>query len=135
MTLMGLSISTGVGADIMMAFFDISYLYPEGSGIGGGDGGYNMYQSIITAKPLRNGEVPVDPAQLGFYDNGDTDVGITINRLEGEISSSLDFYVKNLFNISDSYFRGEFGIGVFDSSGKLVLTSDSPHYPIGGMGL
>lgn len=106
-------------------FFDISYLYPEGSGIGGGDGGYNMYQSIITAKPLRNGEVPVDPAQLGFYDNGDTDVGITINRLEGEISSSLDFYVKNLFNISDSYFRGEFGIGVFDSSGKLVLTSDS----------
>lgn len=106
-------------------FFDISYLYPDWSGIGGGDGGYNMYQTVITAKPLRNGEEPVDQDQLGFYDNGDSDVGITNNWLEGEIGSSLDFYVKNLFNISDSYFRGEFAIGVFDSGGKIVLTSDS----------
>ena len=108
-------------------FFDVSYLYPDGIGIGGGEGGYNLKQSIITVIPLKNGETPAAPVSLGFYNNGDSDIGISSSPAEGSLGY-VSFYVKSLQNQSDVPFGGEFALGIFDEADNLVATSTVKDY-------
>lgn len=104
-------------------FFDVSYLYPDGIGIGGGEGGYNLNQSIITVSPLKNGEKPYEPISLGFYNTSDLDVGISSSPAEGALGY-VSFYVKSLQNQSDVPFSGDFALGIFNLEGEMVATSE-----------
>lgn len=104
-------------------FFDVSYLYPDGIGIGGGEDGYNLNQSIITVSPLKNGEKPYEPISLGFYNTSDLDVGISSSPAEGALGY-VSFYVKSLQNQSDVPFSGDFALGIFNLEGEMVATSE-----------
>lgn len=104
-------------------FFDVSYLYPDGIGIGGGEDGYNLNQSIITLSPLKNGEKPYEPISLGFYNTSDLDVGISSSPAEGALGY-VSFYVKSLQNQSDVPFSGDFALGIFNLEGEMVATSE-----------
>jgi|GEM_PF-2401198 len=112
-------------------YFNISDMNPDGLGTGGGAGSYNWLQGIVTAIPLRNGETPDSSVKLSYYDNGDSDVGLTVSPDTGSTASGISVYVKNLSNDSHTDFIGDVAVAIFGPEGDMKATSSPRQFKAG----
>ena len=103
-------------------YFDMCYMDPGGSGIGGGTGGYNRFQSVIAGiKPLATGEeggekVPAVLTATGFSLLSDS--RIPKNTPKGHFVIGI----KTVENLTDATENETYywGLAVIDKSGNIV---------------
>lgn len=100
-------------------YFKVSVLTPEGQGIGGYSGGYNLFQSATVGmmKPDASVEIPrYCPL------NGKSVMVSTATISQGE---SFKFRINSLYNNDFRHFDGSINVGLYNGKGELVAVGAS----------
>lgn len=107
-------------------YFDMNYMNPEGLGIGGGSGAFKWEQTIILAKPMREGVTAYEQHTLGFIDTNSSTGGLAFKG-DGPLIAGKDasIWLANIYNSSPTAFNGDIAVAAFDESGAMAKIGDA----------
>jgi hypothetical protein len=95
-------------------YFELSALNPSSLGIGGGSGGYNTGQEMLTGiQPTTGGTITPQEVKLGF-------MTMSPDKTVATTSETVTVTFAKIQNISLTTFIGYFGLALYNSSDNYV---------------